>query len=312
MTEDVIRDGMKPRGIANQSQVSCHLTCALQMLIHATPLLRDVLIEFWRCNENGSGYLIEMGNFFANAIKEDQEALDPSVIYASIEEIISINSNELGDAVLALRRIVKAIRRDFAEMDLISDLMKDLFDGMLVQEIVGIKDNVQRIKSSARRLNFPFALAGNFSSLEEALRHATINPIHPIKGYKWGETENYTESEVYTKESLHCSDESAIVNGWTTFKRLRLQRVPQYLFLHLQRFSMVDGCMKQTNEIMDVPLHLDISPYCDILSADKSSIYYLCGAILHVLDLKEKEGEENGHYVSLCLQCDRRFCHTRY
>mmetsp|Transcript_24861 Transcript_24861/g.37551 ORF Transcript_24861/g.37551 Transcript_24861/m.37551 type:complete len:445 (-) Transcript_24861:72-1406(-) len=303
MTEEV-RDWMRPRGIINNSHVSCHLTCALQMLIHSSPLLREILIECWRCNETGSGFLIEMGRFLANASEDCEVFINPSRIYAVIEENISINPNELGDAVLALRRILQAIRQNCAEIECLSDLMGILLEGTLVQEIIGTKSNMQRKKSTNRKMNLPFVLPGDAPSLEEALRHATIDPQHPIKGYSWGETGNYIESEVPSAGGWDCSDESTSITGWTTYKKNCLHSVPQCLLLHLQRFSMVDGNLTQLNAIMDIPLALDISPYRDPLSENTNGMYYLSGAILHVLDLKEDKedkGGENGHYISITL-----------
>jgi len=297
----------KPRGIANVTHVSCHLNCALQILLHATELLRELLIKYSRHRGDNSGFLIELGDFFRNGLIEEGSEpsyIDPSNLYGLLQTSVSIDPHDLGDAVTAFRRILQAIRRRFSGLDGLSDLMEKLFGGSVLQEIVGFKGNKQRAKSVSRKLTLPFIVSGNALSLQEALLHATIKPQHPIKDYTWGETGNYIETEMTAENNLFVSDEDAKFDKWRTYKKIWFERVPQYLPIHLQRFSIIDGTATPVNTIMEIPLILDISTFYKTQLADACNEFHLCGAILHVWDLKEQEveeGDENGHYVCLVL-----------
>ena len=140
----------QPRGIINVSHVSCHLTCAIQLLIHGMGPLCEALVEIGRSKtqENSVvallGTLIDEyhhhhhhtsnnsyqqhhqqqqpqpqqlnhGSTHDNAFDEVAEdpsssPMDPSRFYKILKEKISIDPNDIGDAATAIRRILQAIR----------------------------------------------------------------------------------------------------------------------------------------------------------------------------------------------------------
>jgi len=294
----------RPKGIKNITQVSCHINCALQILLHATGLFSELLIEYSNYNDEKSGFIAGLCSILCNGLAEEGDEsgpIDPSHLYGLLENKASINPDDLGDAVTAFRRILQATRQDFSKIDCLSDSMENLFDGTVQQEIVGFKNNKKRIKATSRKLVLPLSIPGNETSLEEALLHATIRPIKEIKGYSWVESGNHVESEVTDEEKkAFFSNKYESFDDWKTFKKVLFEKVPIYLILHMQRFTLVDGTVTPFNTTMSVPLTMDISPFHKLQQKNE---YYLRGAILHVLDLSvdddDDDENENGHYISV-------------
>lgn len=305
---------VNPRGITNASRVSCHLTCALQLLIHGVEPLRESLIEISRSKEqhdDGDAFLLQLGSFFdsyshphsTTGIDGDDAAQDPSSLYKTMQETTSIDPHHLGDAVTALRRILQALRASMSKTDMLPSLAKLheslLLGGTIRQEIVGRKGSVQRIKSKDREMNCPFAITGSFESVEEGLELITMQP-RAIQGYNWDEATDYEESTI---ETSHADE-------WETHKLGRFVSLPQNVLLHLQRFShQPDGRTTPINRVVNVPQTLEMARYfCSEDSRNQSHQYQLRGAILHVSedDDDDSDGDddedEGGHYVSLvCL-----------
>ena len=279
----------KPRGIINASHVSCHLTCALQLLIHGIEPLREALVETSR-SKQGNAFLLQLGDFLDQyqADSNDDEPIDPSHLYKVMQEKTAMDPHSLGDAVTALRRILQAIRTSAAPASF-TELYNELLGGTVRQDIIGTSGSLKRIKSKDRQMQCPLPIPGGYSSVEEGLAHATIEH-QTIKGYDWEQATNYVESELDD-----CTEDT---DAWITHKTTRFVSLPQHLLLHLQRFTHEpDGTVTPINSSMDVPLTIDMKAYqCDDSLVND---YQLHGAILHVLDYEDEDNEEGGHYVSV-------------
>jgi ubiquitin C-terminal hydrolase len=85
----------------------------------------------------------------------------------------------------------------------------------------------------------------------------------------------------------------------TINKSCRLWRIPTVLFVQLKRFeSLSNGRMRKNNNHVDIPLTLDLSPYCDLGTEGEIKInrrYNLKGYSNHMGSLS------GGHYTADCL-----------
>lgn len=310
-------DEVKPRGITNVSRVSCHLTCALQLLIHGVGPLRDALIEIAR-SKQGDEFLMQLGTFFDSYSSpptkgnvngnDENKAKNPSCLYGIMQERTLIDPNHLGDAVTAFRRILQAIHVSRTKVNIksLSSIYETLLlGGTIRQEIVGSKGSLQRIKAKDQDMACPFSITGTFASLEEGLELATVSP-RPIKGYNWDEATNYEESTIAIAPTIENGE--TVSEDWETHKVGRFVSLPRHILLHLQRFShQTNGTVTPINKVVHVPLALDMANYCCEDGNQEGIVqdYTLRGAILHVLDKddNEEEDDEGGHYISVvCVQ----------
>ena len=111
------------RGIRNTTGVSCHLACALQVLCHSVPLLTETLktiaIELtpvlenpnWLQKEDLQSYRLihALGKILGELRSSDGgddddgcHAVDPASLYSALEEVTSLDSNDIGDAATAI------------------------------------------------------------------------------------------------------------------------------------------------------------------------------------------------------------------
>jgi hypothetical protein len=301
----------RPRGIINVSHTSCHLACALQLLMHGLEPLRDALIEIAR-QRQGNAFLRQLGSFFrmehqyesaaggvGDGVDDDVATIDPSTLYKCVKETVKIDPHDIGDAVTVLRRILQAIRTPSTPCSTsFQDLYNHVLGGIVRQDIIGRKGSVQRVKSKEREIQCPLSIPGQFASVQEGLAHATTKP-QPIAGYDWDQLDNstYVESDLQDNDS---DDDS--LNTWQTHKTSRFVSLPQHLLLHLQRFvHHMDGSVTSINEnTMDIPLTIDMSQYqCEDSSLSHND-YQLRGAILYVQDQENQDDHGDcGHFVSV-------------
>jgi ubiquitin C-terminal hydrolase len=85
----------------------------------------------------------------------------------------------------------------------------------------------------------------------------------------------------------------------TVNKSIQLWRTPSILFIHLKRFEvLLSGRIRKNNTPVNIPLTLDLTPYCDnTMETDKkiNRTYNLRGFTNHMGSLN------GGHYTADCL-----------
>jgi len=268
------------RGISNVSHVSCHLACALQLIIHGFEPLRDALIQISLTNlvDGDDDLLVALGSF-CTKYQGDDAPTDPSHLYQIVRERTSIDPDNLGDAVTGLRRILQLLRTSV----LLKNISQAVLSGTMRQDIIGIQG--QRKRTKTRQIDSPCPLIlGSAPSVEHALAQAMTTPI---RGYDWEQATNYVET---TPQENDAAGE----DEWITYKALSFVTLPHFLLLHLSRFAREDS-MTPLHSTMDVPLSLQLSTD----AADTSSEYDLQSAILLVMDVSNDDENEGGHYVSV-------------
>jgi uncharacterized UBP type Zn finger protein len=298
-----------PRGIANTSGVSCHLTSALQLIHHCLPSLRKALIELADL-QHAPPLLRELGRFFGELQNYDDDdadydngdcdkPVDPTMLYKILEKETTLQSNDLGDAVRALRTLLQAIRSEvstnnttIAAFSTLTTLLDLELHGRMEQVVTGRKRTLARQKAKACPQACPFAVP-SAASVTDGLLQATMEP-QEITGYSWDHVEGYQETQV----------EDSLSDTWVTSKTSAFQSIPATLLLHLQRYSFVDGQVEVLANPMDVPLRLDVGNYCK--GHVEALEYELTGCLLHVSGSpKAEEGERGGHYIALIRQGER-------
>lgn len=321
--------------------VACHLTSALQLFIHTLDPLADALLL--QRNTVQSAYtkddawiyeLIQLIHSYSSNQQESETfALDPTKLYKALEAsssslISSLDPQDLGDAATALRLLLQAIRQYYHQESKNNNyntttatvfyqlLEESIFGGRQRQELVGTlvsdsSDNLnsddvillqpQKTKFKERPMPCPLMLSAELcGSLEEALAQAAVVP-QLVAGYKWPTSDDKDDVSL------------------TTHKTCPITKLPQHLFLHVQRFTVALGEIKQMRHGLDIPAKLDLTPYCyrqeeETEDANKTCHvhdscrqYKLQGAILYVSDSlnmgkTEQEEEKYGHYVALIRQ----------
>ena len=295
-----------PRGITNKSGVSCHLTSALQLIYHCLPLLRKALIGLTNLR-NVAPLLRDLGRFFQDLQHDDnndddvndyqkENPVDPSTLYRTLENESSLDSNDLGDAVRALRTLLHLVRSEVANHQrqesspcfaTLGSLLDLELNGYMEQVLIGRQRTTIRRKVSKRVQACPFPVP-YASSVKEGLLQATVIP-QEITGYSWDNATNYHEMEL----------EDSTFDSWVTSKTSLFQQIPTTLLLHVQRYSIVDGGIEVRTHPLDIPHQLDMNTYCKEKRNDPHE-YTLIGCLLHVLDSKKVQDEhDGGHYVAL-------------
>jgi hypothetical protein len=279
------------RGINNVSGVSCHLSSALQLMCHALVPLREALIDQYEHPVAQSKELLEFGRLFAALSLESSDPVDPTSIYKTIERLTSITQHDVGDVSTALSKLLEFIRKaspdSIPEWELLLNLC--LFGGKTRQTIVGRKSEggaaIIRTKTGkSKSMACPFPLVGTFESVEAALGSAFQSQV--VAGYNWDRS-----GHVYDEERIQEEASQVSLDDWTTHKTLHLECLPNFWFLHVERFTYQDGDKTLSNPKVDIPSTLNLSKYLQ-----DDVIYNLLGGVLHVT---EDAIEEEGHYVVL-------------
>jgi hypothetical protein len=260
---------------------------------HAIVPPREALIHHSEHPVGQHKELLEFGRFFAALCLESSDPVDPTSIYKTIERLTSINQHDVGDVSTALSKILEAIRKaspdSIPEWELLLNLC--VFGGKTRQTIVGRKRVgdavIIRTKTgNPKSMACPFPLVGTFDSVEAALGSAFQSQV--VAGYDWDRS-----GQVYDEEQIHEEEASSQTSSdeWITHKTLHLENLPNYWFLHVERFTYQDGDKTLSNPKVDIPETLNISKYLQ-----DGATYNLLGGVLHVT---EDAIEEEGHYVVL-------------
>lgn len=277
----------------------------------------------------------------ASTDDEGSTAVDPTRVYKSFES--QCNPYQLGDSTRALSMLLQKIRSLFlvsgtpAENENSDEkiaeaqrnfqsLYKYLLEGTMQQELVGKrtlgttaeagkKGSIEvRRKRKQIPLTCPFPLDGSSDSVSSAIHEAT-QPIG-LRGYNWeGASDGYetwselpddTANATSASESDYDADASS---DWETTKQISFGTLPSFLLFHLRRFSLVDGRLEASENVVDVPLRINIGgtntetrdENVTSKPVQKLQAYKLVGGILHA-DEGDKEDldYEGGHYVAVC------------
>lgn len=297
------------RGIKNVSGVSCHISCALQILVHSLVPLCKALKKN-SPNETGphpSRILSQLSELVQALLIIDQESapVDPSVLYKSLanfsssssKSTLSLDPQDVGDATTAISILLKVVSQQSSDWAELIDLCTV---GWMRHSITGVSKRqdgktVCRIKrGKPKNMPCPFPLVGQYSSLQRALELA--KEAQTITGYNWeaAKPDNYEESLLEESQTGQHYELSEV--EWTTTKSLLFETLPRYCFFHLERFSYdKNGDKTLMNASVEIPLTLDPSTLW--LDGQRNTTLHLLGGILHV-----SEGgniEEEGHYVTI-------------
>lgn len=219
---------MTIRGIHNVSGVGCHLSCALLIVCHSLPLLREALIHLLECHQqsttSNSSTLLALGKLLKEMVSQEDDAVDPSEFFSVFQS--RCNAYDLGDATRALTVLFKTIRTVFCQGTKEEDALliitsRQNFQALYEHLLGGTKEQVirgewcsdgkkvTRRKRKKAPLSAPFPIGGSKGSVEEAIQ-ASLEPT-PVKGYNWETATEYEESVEDSKEG----DES----NWSTAKQ---------------------------------------------------------------------------------------------
>jgi len=314
------------RGIKNVSGVSCHISCALQILLHSLVPICEALTK----KENGphpSRSLHQLAEFAKELVDEESgddettlSPVDPSSLYKMLKEFrsstkskVSLEPEDVGDAstaILMLLKILKLQSKDWASLvDLCTmGSMRQSIKGECYHiEASADGSSRKRIRTKpgkTKQMPFPFPLSGKYLSLDEAVKIA-LQPTEVV-GYNWQSQnpESYEEISydgagqvvVAHEEGDDCNSENYndATTEWKTEKALHIEELPHYCFFHLDRFSYNSmGDKTLVNPVVEIPLSLERSA----LQPSGEGSLQLLGGILHVSE--EGKIEEEGHYVTL-------------
>lgn len=287
------------RGIKNISGVSCHISCALQIICHVIKPLRQALLDTAEKRSSAATsrhFLSELGLFFQE-LEETGEALDPTSLYQNIEKILpSIDQNEVGDASTVLYELLVLIRKEGGDEWKVL-LEKTVLGGETRQLLTGTKKEgaflLKRTKiAKAKSMACPFPLVGKFHSIEDAL-DLTVNP-QVVNGYNWDRVskEMYQEVKVELDDTLLRAEHT---EEWNTTKIMQLEKIPKHFIIHLERFTYNEGVKALSNPKIQIPPILEKSIYSTSIAFEGK--LKLRGGILHVSD--DSAIEEEGHYVTV-------------
>jgi hypothetical protein len=160
------------RGIDNVSGVSCHISCALQVLYHTFGPLIKVLRE----SKRQKGVLAELSRFVQTL--DDTTSNPPlnpigTLLYQSLEKETLLDQNDVGDASSAMLKILQVIRNQGSSWS----LLLEKCGGETSQVILGRRNDgdtvILRTKRGKRKaMVCPFPLTGDILSVEAALHDA--------------------------------------------------------------------------------------------------------------------------------------------
>ena len=188
----------------------------------------------------------------------------------------------------------------------------------------------RRKPDKERKMTVPFPIpVRGYACLDDSLRSVTTD-AQVINGYDWEAVEEYVQSEMVletvetekdaasSSSSSDSSDSSSatsssdsysssncedcgneVGDAWKTSKYALLNKVPQYLFIHLKRFEYKGGRIQKLSSVLDVPKKFDIGQYS--LESGSRKEFELYGAIVHIdepIDGANDIDEDAGHYIS--------------
>jgi len=301
-------------GIQNVSGVSCHISCALQLIAHGvtplTTLFHDLIPSF---NDNDmvlkelGRILVELTESSTSLPSSDEEkttVIDPTPLYRMLEKQTNLNPYDVGDVSTAIYQIFRLIGT-------ISPIWKEMVDhlvgsGQTQQLIYGRLQNNNKLlrikRGKIKSMAYPYPLpllldsSRNHHDVLPSLNAIWKNSIHPspalgspIKDYDWTSQAVDTYTEEILSESFE--DSNSIV-GWKTTRCVHVLQVPQFFFCSLDRFGFTpDGERILKVPKIDIPMMMKIDEMKDDMVE-----YQLLGGVVHV---SEESIDEEGHYVSV-------------
>lgn len=288
------------RGIFNASGVSCHLSTALLVLCHALKPISDVLIRLSQTDQ-ADYYFRHLGLLFQKlGDDEDDEPVDPTSAYDIIETKVGVNSSDLGDATSTLAKLLQSIREappaSSVYLQPILNLTVD--GGQIHSELTGYQlDELypnsvnMRLKTlDSRPMPVPFSLPAKHSTLTQCLE-AKLSP-QDLRSYTWSGA--FTETVVSRDDVDTCNLKG---RGWTTTRRIVVEKIPSVWILHLERFEYHDGRLEPLYHTVEIPEKLELGRSSICTSKD----FVLAGGILHVTDTEDIDDPDNegGHVVAV-------------
>lgn len=304
----------------NPTGTACHLSIALAVIAYGLDPIREALIQLAVCvNDtktatekcaNHVRWMRELGKFLqewtrmetaegfnTTAETEDYveeqsrqllDPIDPSPLYRAMQKLpqqLTIEPNELGDAVTALVKVLQSIRQGVAAVEppsvqvLLQELLTVTVDGGLTHSVItGMRKVVrkdppldknpreehstsnkhQQLSSlpttvrekllKRRPMMCPFHVGNQgpgASSLSEALRQA-VSP-QKLEEYQWRATASvsYREYLVEDDTSLTEYDWPIDSDGWSTGKKLCIDQLPGLWLIHV---DCIRGLKKDDSE----------------------------------------------------------------
>jgi hypothetical protein len=324
-----------PQGIINTTGTACHVSSALVTLGYALHPLKNGIVASSTA-PNVSPFIHRLGTFLNDlTLSEGSGAdiesgsdkcvgpcatdssrlspLDPNHLFPTLRTVVGLESQDLGDAVTALIKLLQCIFAD-ESANMLQGLQTELIHSGRVYSVLTaqpMESDRTDLKVSkqlkVRRMANPYPLQlprrrkednGTAVSLLDALASAFQN-AHTVAGYRWPTN--------VVPEGEH--------NEWKTTKRLHVAAFPPIFMIHLQRFELCSStktspasCSKVQlgeREDVDISTTMDLGQFIsqglEPTSVEAKYRYNLAGGILHVTDPDQgqDEDEEGGHYVSV-------------
>ncbi|KAL3903265.1 MAG: hypothetical protein SGARI_005457, partial [Bacillariaceae sp.] len=255
------------RGIDNVSNVSCHISCALQIVCHAVLPVRRGLRELAEDGDkHGNFYhsklLNELVDFVGgksdDAAKSDddhsinttdQPIWNPRQLYKHLNSIQgphNLDFEEAGDPTTSLMSLLHLLGSIGPEWE--SLLKASIWEGQTRQILEGTKQSLRRIKTGKLKsmpcplVLKPITVTGESSSsgpesLENLLLRITESQLIEGSEYPWDSAVPETYVERVMTDSVpnpESSDDEGDTN-WTTTKRIEFHTIPRVLLLHVER-----------------------------------------------------------------------------
>lgn len=281
-------------GIRNVSGVSCHISCALQLIAHGVPPLSRLLSELVPILNDNEILLQHLGLVLGEVASmqphgEINTVLDPTQLYSVLEKRTCLDPHDVGDVSTAVYRLFQVLGKLSPQWKHAVDYLVGL--GTTQQLLYGIHGKILRIKrGKVKAMACPFPLPrvdSNQSSVVPKL--ATIwdhlvNPSPstgvPVQDYDW----ESLSLESYTEEILEGNGDD---DTWKTTRCVHILNVPRFFFCSIERFAYTpDG-----QRVLQLP-EIDLSSTMPMMGRE----YRLKGGVLHV---SEESIDDEGHYVAV-------------
>lgn len=308
---------MTTRGIKNVTGVSCHISCALQIIFHTLVPVRNALQKNKAGGNEKSfqstrilGQLAELVQalYASPPLSIEASSVDPSVLYKSLENFsssksarLSLDPHEVGDSSTAITLLLRILSEQSPDW---ATLVDHCIAGWTSYTIVGVKKTTTKIitrtkNGKMKQMPCPFPLVGTFDSLQDSLS-IVFEPQH-VTSYNWNDSNPQTYQESI-REVDYNDNQQEVDTPWNTNKTIHMESWPKYCFFHLERFSYDSSANRILgNPRIEIPLTFNRNEVVGGSSESSPIIdnqhLELLGGILHVID--SGRIEEEGHYVSL-------------
>ena len=331
------------RGIENVSGVSCHISCALQILYHVLKPLREVLKENKSCRQQGN-IIAELTHFFRELREEDDDdhaeeegvaiqsttvvengdtstkrtrkPVNPSALYRVLEKETSLEQHNVGDASTAISKILQVLRNQQGGEDW--SALLDQCGGKTYQVIRGIrfvekgssegKNTIALVRTKRGKIKSmasPFLLKGNgIESVQSAIDSAFSPKV--VNGYNWDKANptSYEEKRIQLGEK----GEKEIKDEYSLPDEIAQEWMTTKSMQpeRSPRYWFLHLERFAYNEDVKRLSNSHVSVPLSVSIGDEDIVLHLKGGIAHVT---EDSIEEEGHYVSIvyCDSCEQWF-----